>query len=185
MGARTGKEYIQGVKDRQTEVWIHGEKVEDVTTHPAFKNVIESVAGLYDLQHEKPEKMLYKSPTTGDKVGLSFIAPKTKEDLFKRREMHSEWAAFSGGMMGRSPDYLNTSIMAFGTASKFFAQEGGGSKQFAKNAEDYYEYARENDISLTHTLIHPQVNRSMLTQSEQRTLSYLPVLLKRRQMELS
>ena len=58
--------------------------------------------------------------------------------------------------------------MAFGTASKFFAQEGGGSKQFAKNAEDYYEYARENDISLTHTLIHPQVNRSMLTQSEQK-----------------
>lgn len=168
MGARTGKEYIEGIKERNTEVWIHGEKVNDVTIHPAFKNVVESVAGLYDLQHEKPEKMLYTSPTSGKKVGLSFIAPKTKEDLFKRREMHTEWATFSGGMMGRSPDYLNTSIMAFGTASQFFAQEGGGSDQFAKNAADYYEYARENDISLTHTLIHPQVNRSMLTQAEQK-----------------
>ena len=120
MGARTGKEYIEGIKERNTEVWIHGEKVDDVTIHPAFKNVVESVAGLYDLQHEKPEKMLYTSPTSGKKVGLSFIAPKTKEDLFKRREMHTEWATFSGGMMGRSPDYLNTSIMAFGTASQFF-----------------------------------------------------------------
>ena len=75
MGARTGKEYIEGVRNRKTEVWIHGEKVEDVTTHPAFKNVVESVAGLYDLQHEKADKMLYTSPTTGNKVGLSFIAP--------------------------------------------------------------------------------------------------------------
>lgn len=168
MPARTGKEYIEGIKSRKTEVWIHGEKVDNIPEHPAFKNVVQSVAGLYDLQYEKPDKMLYTSPTSGEKVGLSFIAPKTKEDLFRRREMHSEWAAFSGGMMGRSPDYLNTSIMAFGTASSFFAQSGGGDPRFAKNAENYYEYARENDISLTHTLIHPQVNRSKLTQSEQK-----------------
>lgn len=167
MGARTGQQYIDGLKERKSEVWIHGEKVEDVTTHPAFKNVVESVAGLYDLQHEKADKMLYTSPTSGKKVGLSFIAPKTKEDLFRRSEMHKEWAGFSGGMMGRSPDYLNTSIMAFGTASEFFAQKGGGSDEFAKNARDYYEFARENDLSLTHTLIHPQVNRSKLTQAEQ------------------
>ena len=72
MGARTGKEYIEGIKERNTEVWIHGEKVDDVTIHPAFKNVVESVAGLYDLQHEKPEKMLYTSPTSGKKVGTFF-----------------------------------------------------------------------------------------------------------------
>ncbi|EGL83113.1 4-hydroxyphenylacetate 3-monooxygenase, oxygenase subunit [Caldalkalibacillus thermarum TA2.A1] len=164
MPARTGKEYIEGLKKAKNNVWIHGEKVEDVTEHPAFKNVVNSVAELYDLQYEKPEKMLYTSPTTGDQVGLSFIQPKTKEDLIRRREMIMEWARYTGGMMGRSPDYLNTSIMAFGSAESFFAQ---ADPMFGKNARNYYEYVRENDISLTHTLIHPQVNRSKI-QAEQK-----------------
>ena len=56
MGARTGKEYIAEIKERKTEVWIHGEKVDDVTTHPAFKNVVESVAGLYDLNTRSQTK---------------------------------------------------------------------------------------------------------------------------------
>ncbi|OZM58200.1 4-hydroxyphenylacetate 3-monooxygenase, oxygenase component [Lottiidibacillus patelloidae] len=164
MGARTGKEYIEGLKKRKSEVWIDGKKVDDITEHKAFKNVVKSMANLYDLQHEKEDKMLYTSPSTGDKVGLSFIAPKTKEDLIRRREMMMEWSRFNGGMMGRTPDYLNTSVMAFGTASSFFAQSD---PMYAKNAADYYEYCRENDISLTHTLIHPQVNRSK-TQAEQK-----------------
>ncbi|MBM7646557.1 4-hydroxyphenylacetate 3-monooxygenase [Scopulibacillus daqui] len=157
MPARTGEQYIQKLKNADNNVYIHGERVKDVTEHPAFKNVIQSMARLYDIQYEKPEKMLYKSPTTGDQVGLSFIQPKTIDDLIARREMITEWARFTGGMMGRSPDYLNTDLMAFGTANQFFAE---GDPMFAENIKNYYEYCRENDIALTHTLIHPQVNRA-------------------------
>ena len=164
MAARTGQQYLEALNAANNEVWIHGERVEKVSEHPAFRNIVQSMVNLYDLQHEKADKMLYTSPTTGEKVGLSFIEPKTKEDLFARREMVTEWARYSGGMMGRSPDYLNTSVMSFGTAGSFFAQ---GDPRFAENARNYYEYCRENDISLTHTLIHPQVNRSKM-QSEQK-----------------
>ncbi|SFJ71048.1 4-hydroxyphenylacetate 3-monooxygenase, oxygenase component [Thermoflavimicrobium dichotomicum] len=157
MPARNGQQYIEGLKKANNHVYIHGEKVEDVTEHPAFRNVVRSMARLYDLQYEKPEKMLYPSPTTGEKVGLSFIAPQTIDDLIARREMIMEWARVSGGMMGRTPDYLNASVMAYGTAHQWFAQ---GDPLFAENAKNYYEYCRENDVSLTHTLIHPQVNRA-------------------------
>ncbi|MCF6136752.1 4-hydroxyphenylacetate 3-monooxygenase, oxygenase component [Pseudalkalibacillus berkeleyi] len=164
MGARTGKEYIEGLKAAKNNVWIHGERVEDVTTHPALKNVVQSMSKLMDMQHEKPDKMLYTSPTSGDQVGLSFIAPKTKEDLVKRSGMFTEWARHTGGMMGRTPDYLNTSVMAFGTAEKFFAE---ADPMFGENVRNYYDYCRENDVTLTHTLIHPQVNRSKM-QHEQK-----------------
>ncbi|MEN2466180.1 4-hydroxyphenylacetate 3-monooxygenase, oxygenase component [Ornithinibacillus sp. FSL M8-0202] len=157
MPAKTGKEYIEGLKKANNNIYIHGERVEDVTEHPAFKNVIKSMANLYDLQYEKPEKMLYTSPTTGDKVGMTFLQPRTVDDLIKRREAMQEWARTSGGMMGRSPDYLNAEVMAMGVNNSLFAE---GNPQFAENARNYYEYARENDISLTHTLIHPQVNRA-------------------------
>ncbi|RLQ97378.1 4-hydroxyphenylacetate 3-monooxygenase, oxygenase component [Falsibacillus albus] len=157
MPAKTGKEYKERLKNAKNNVYIHGERVEDVTEHSAFKNVIDSMANLYDLQYEKKDKMLYTSPTSGEKVGMTFLQPKSIDDLIKRREAITEWARTSGGMMGRSPDYLNAEVMAMGVANDLFAE---ADPMFADNARKYYEFARENDISLTHTLIHPQVNRA-------------------------
>ncbi len=157
MPAKTGKEYIERLKKANNNVYIHGERVDDVTEHPAFKNVVGSMAKLYDLQYEKPEKMLYSSPTTGHKVGKTFMQPTTIEELIQRREAMMEWQSFTHGLMGRSPDYLNADVMAMGAAHEFFAE---GDPMFGENAKKYAEYARENDLSLTHTLIHPQVNRA-------------------------
>ncbi|MEN2768618.1 4-hydroxyphenylacetate 3-monooxygenase, oxygenase component [Ornithinibacillus xuwenensis] len=157
MPAKTGAEYIERLKKANNNVYIHGERVADVTEHPAIKNVIKSMANLYDVQHENADRMLYTSPTTGNKVGMTFLQPRTIEDLIARREATQEWARTSGGMMGRSPDYLNAEVMAMGVNNSLFAE---GDPRFAENAKNYYEYARENDISLTHTLIHPQVNRA-------------------------
>src|SRR5690625_2704168 len=167
MGAKTGKEYKERLQKAKNNVYVNGEKVEDVTTHPAFKNVIDSMARLYDLQHEKPDKMLYTSPTTGDKVGMTFKHPTTIDDLIARREAIQEWALSHHGMMGRAPDYLNAEVMAMGMNNDLFAE---ADPRFAKNARDYYEYVRENDLSLTHTLIHPQVNRAK-AQHEQKDAS--------------
>ncbi|PYZ94836.1 4-hydroxyphenylacetate 3-monooxygenase, oxygenase component [Salipaludibacillus keqinensis] len=156
MPAKTGAEYKERIRKAKNNIYIDGERVEDPCTHPSFKNVIHSMANLYDLQYEQPEKMLYTSPTTGNKVGMTFLRPETIEDLVKRREAIQIWSRTSGGMLGRSPDYLNSEVMAMGCASDLFGEDD---PMFAENAKNYYEYARENDISLTHTLIHPQVNR--------------------------
>ncbi len=56
MPAKTGKEYVKRLKKAKNHVYIHGEKVEDVTEHPSFKNVIQSMAQLYDLQYENRRK---------------------------------------------------------------------------------------------------------------------------------
>ncbi|KGX84545.1 4-hydroxyphenylacetate 3-monooxygenase, oxygenase component [Pontibacillus litoralis] len=177
MPAKTGAQYIERLKNANNNIYIHGERVKDVTTHPAFKNVIQSMAKLYDKQYEKPDKMLYTSPQTGDKVGMTFYRPETIEDLIKRREAIQEWARVSGGMMGRSPDYLNAEVMAMGVANDLFAEDD---PMFAENARNYYDYARENDISLTHTLIHPQVNRQK-AQHEQKDANVALHLVEKRQ----
>ncbi|MCY4415945.1 MAG: 4-hydroxyphenylacetate 3-monooxygenase, oxygenase component, partial [Chloroflexi bacterium] len=115
MPARTGKEYIAGLRDRPREVWIRGELVKDVTSHPYFRNGVQSVAALYDLQHD-PEvghEMTFTSPSTGDQVGLSFMIPRTHEDLERRRNMMARWAWTSCGMMARTPDFLNVGLTAW------------------------------------------------------------------------
>ena len=94
MPARTGQQYIQGLKDRPPALYLRGEKVEDATTHPGLTGGIKTVARLYDLQHDPAagSEMTYTSPTTGDPVGLSFITPKTAEDLLARHKMMAHWA---------------------------------------------------------------------------------------------
>ena len=83
MPARTGSEYLKGLQAQEREVWLRGERVKDVTTHTGLRNGALAIASLYDMQHDPQlrDEMTYVSPTTGDRVGLSFINPHTREDV--------------------------------------------------------------------------------------------------------
>ena len=159
MSARGGKQYLEGLREAEREVWIGGERVDDVTSHPAFRRGARSLAALYDMQlsPELRGEMTYPSPTTGDDVGLSFLTPRSQDDLERRSRMMSRWARFSGGMMGRTPDYLNSSLMAQAAAADFFARNR---PEFGENVRRYYEHVRENDLALTHTLVNVRRTRS-------------------------
>ena len=76
MPARTGQQYMDGLSEHPAEVWIRGEKVDDVTTHSAFQNGVRSLAALYDLQHDPATKdgMTFESPTSGQPVELGYLA---------------------------------------------------------------------------------------------------------------
>jgi len=159
MPARTGEQFIAGLRAQPRDVWIGGSRVDDVVTHPAFRNVVGSVAALYDLQHDPAhrDEMTYLSPSSGERVGISFLPPRTRDDLVRIRRMMKLWADTSGGMMGRSPDYLNRALMAYAAAAEYC---GENDPRFAQNIRRYYELVRERDLCLTHTLINPQANRS-------------------------
>lgn len=160
MGARTGREYIEDLRNAPRDVYLEGEHIRDVTRHPRFQGIIRSMAELYDMQSDASlaDVMTYPSPTSGDRVGMSFLTPRTGEDLVRRRQMMQRWAEHSFGMMGRSPDYLNSSLMAFAAAKGFFAQNDPA---YGEHVDRYYTEVRERDLCLTHTLISPQVNRAV------------------------
>jgi 4-hydroxyphenylacetate 3-monooxygenase len=159
MGARTGSQYLQRLDESPRELWIDGTRITSrVTEHPAFRHIARSIAALYDLQHDPAwaGDLTYPSPSSGEPVGLSFLMPRTREDLARRRRMMEIWARYSGGMLGRTPDYLNSDLMALAAAAPFFGQND---PRFAENIRRYYESVREQDLCTTHTLINPQANR--------------------------
>src|SRR6266852_5398935 len=160
MPARTGAEYIKGLQDQEREIWLRGERIKDVTTHPGLRHGVRAIASLYDMQHDPAlrDEMTYVSPTTGDRVGLSFIIPRTMDELERRRTMMLHWARTTCGMMGRSPDFMNVSYAAWAAASDFFAQNR---PEFRENMRRHYEYIRENDLTLTHSLINLQRSREV------------------------
>jgi 4-hydroxyphenylacetate 3-monooxygenase len=159
MPARTGAEYIARLRACPPDIYMQGEQIKDVTTHPGLRNGVHTIAKLYDLQHDPTlqDAMTYVSPTSGDRVGLSFITPQSSRDLEQRHTMMTHWARVSCGMMGRTPDFLNVSIMAMAAAGDYFAQNR---PEFKQHIQRYYEHIRENDLVLTHTLVNLQRNRS-------------------------
>src|SRR5438309_1375000 len=160
MPARTGEQYIKGLQQQEREVWLGGERVKDVTTHPGLANGVRSVAALYDMQHDPAlrDEMTYVSPATGDRVGLSFLMPRSHDDLGRARKMMKRWADYSGGFMGRTPDYLNRALVGFGSAAEYCAEND---PRFGDNIRRYYEHVCEHDLCLTHTLVNPQANRAV------------------------
>ena len=160
MPARTGAQFLQGLRDRPRDLWIEGQRVADPVEHPAFRNVVRSVAALYEMQHDPVlrDEMTYVSPATGDRVGLSFLMPRSHDDLVRARKMMKRWADYSGGFMGRTPDYLNRALVGFGSAAEYCAEND---PRFGDNIRRYYEHVREHDLCLTHTLVNPQANRAV------------------------
>jgi len=162
MPIRTGAEYVQCLQERHPEVYLGGERIDDVTTYPSLRNGVATMAKLYDMQHDAEfrDDMTYVSPSSGESVGASFIIPKSIGDLEHRHRMMAHWAKASFGMMGRTPDFLNVSLMAMAQAGDYFAQNR---PEFKDNIQNYYEYVRENDLVLTHTLVNLQRTRSTTT----------------------
>jgi 4-hydroxyphenylacetate 3-monooxygenase len=58
----TGAEFLESLRDGR-EVYIYGERVPDVTTHPAFRNAARTVAKLYDALHDPATKDVLTAPT--------------------------------------------------------------------------------------------------------------------------
>ena len=105
MPARTGADYLERLRDSQPEIYMEGQRIKDPTSHPTLANGARTLASLYDLQHhlEIGPEMTFKSPTSSDQVGLSFIIPRTQDELERRGNMIRHWARITRGMMGRNP----------------------------------------------------------------------------------
>jgi 4-hydroxyphenylacetate 3-monooxygenase len=161
MAARSGRQFLERLSAARVHVEIQGETVTGhINDHPAFRNVVRSYAELYDMQHDPAHRdvLTYPSPKTGDPVATSFLIPHAPEDLDKRQRAFKLWADRSLGMLGRTPDYLNSALMALATAAGWFAQ---ADPAFGDHVRAYYEQVRENDLLCTHTLIPPQANRAV------------------------
>ena len=60
--------------------------------------------------------------------------------------------------MGRAPDYLNVTFALFAARADVWARRGN--ERGAENLVRYYELMREHDLSTTHAIMNPQVDRS-------------------------
>lgn len=155
---KTAAAHLASLQDGR-EVYIHGEKVADVTTHPAFRNAVANAAYLYEFQSrpEHRDKMMFPSPTTGGLVNRCWQLPATYPDLVQRRHALTAWAETHYGFMGRSPDHVASCLAGmYMGLDQFEAYD----RERAAALREYFEYARDRDLYLTYAIINPQADRS-------------------------
>jgi len=161
--SKTGADHLKSLRDGR-EVFLNGERVADVTTHPAFRNACRSAAKLYDFQAANLDLMTFPSPTTGKPVNRCWQLPKTYDDLVKRRNALVGWSRTNYGFLGRSPDHISSSLCGQVMGIDVFKRY---SEPRAKALLDYYTYARDNDLFLTYVIINPQADRAKDTSKQQ------------------
>lgn len=148
----TGEGYLESLRDGR-EIYIDGEKVDDVTSHPAFRNSARSIARLYDALHD-PEQQdtLLGVDHLGIETHKFFKPSYSGEELFAAREAIARWARLSYGFMGRSPDYKAAFMATLGAAPDFYSP-------FEGNAESWYRRYASQVLFLNHVLINPPIDR--------------------------
>ena len=150
----TGEEYLESLRDGR-EIWIYGERVKDVTTHPAFRNTARMIARLYDALHDPALQDVLTTETdtgSGSRTHKYFKAPKSGEEQLAARDAIAAWSRLTYGWLGRSPDYKASFLGTLGANSEFY-------RPFEANARAWYKKAQERVMYLNHAIIHPPVDR--------------------------
>jgi 4-hydroxyphenylacetate 3-monooxygenase len=158
MDCKTGAEHIRSLQDGRT-VYIDGKLVDDVTTHPAFRNAVASAARLYDYQSrpENLELMTFLPDGGTRRVNRGWQMPRSYAELVERRKALQAWAHLTHGFMGRSPDHVASALIGQRMGIEVFAKHGSAR---AKALADYVDYASRNDLFLTYVIVNPQADRS-------------------------
>lgn len=150
----TGQEFLASLRDDR-EVWIYGERVRDVTAHPAFRTSSRMLARLYDALHDPrtaPRLTTTTDTGSGGRTHRFFRAPATVADLRGDRDAIAAWQRQCWGWLGRTPDYKASFLATLGAQADFYSP-------FDDNARRWYAATQERVLHVNHALVHPPVDR--------------------------
>lgn len=157
MGARRGHEYVAGLKDGR-EVWYGAERI-DITEHPVFAGSVKGMADYFDYQWEHQDDCLFPSPETGDLISVAHLRPRSAQDIGRRHVAFERFARYSVGMLGRTPDYVN--VVLAGHVSRTDLWEKASSPVYHERIAAYQKMVAEQDLALTHTIVHATIDKSI------------------------
>lgn len=150
----TGDAYLESMRDGR-KVYLYGECISDVTSHPAFAQAARSTAHLYDALHDPAtaDVMTTVDTYTGARVHRFFTPAHSAEELLKSREAIDLWARLSYGFMNRTPDYKASFMAGLAVTHDFY-------EPFGASARGWYEKYARQALSISHAIVNPPVDRN-------------------------
>jgi 4-hydroxyphenylacetate 3-monooxygenase len=149
---KTGAQHLQSLRDGRI-VYVGDERIDDVTTHPAFRNAARSIAAIYDMKAAPENREAMSFTENGEPFSAYFLQARTRADLEKRAAAHKRIADLSYGLLGRSPDHVSSFVTGMSLRPEVFGR-------FASNLTAYYHHMRDNDIYAAYAVVPPQAARN-------------------------
>lgn len=150
----TGAEYLESLRDGRT-VYINGEPIADVTSHPAMRNAARSIARLYDALHDEQQHSRLTAPTDTGSGGYThkyFRVARSADDLVAQQGAIADWARMTYGWMGRTADYKAALMNTLGANAEWYGP-------FSDNARAWHKRAQEAVLFMNHAIVNPPVDR--------------------------
>src|SRR5580658_3223221 len=122
---RTGAEYREALRDGRV-VYVMGEgRVDDVTTHPATRAVVEEYVAWHD-RHRDPEWadiLLGPADASGARTPWALTAPRGSADLLGMGRSYAKTCFLSAGNITHDPAYGN--LIALGIINAVSEHKAG------------------------------------------------------------
>lgn len=161
---RTGQEYRESLRDGRM-VWIDGERVKDVTTHPSFRPIVDVRARIYDMAHEDETRdvMSYIEPGTNERNCIGYRLPHTQADWHDKRRAVETVLNDIGGVVIRVGDETIGEMWSLYDGKDVLNEVD---PRFAQNIEHHIHRALKNDIFHVSANTDPKGDRSKRPQDQ-------------------
>ncbi len=161
---RTGEQYRDSLRDGR-QVWINGERVADVTRHPAFKPIVDVRARLYDMAHEPAyrELMSYLDGGSNEPCNRALKLPESREDWHDKRRYVDAQMKDIGGVVIRVGDETIGELWSLWDGKAVLDEID---PQFSKNVERHIQKALHGDPFHVSANTDPKGDRSKRPQDQ-------------------
>ncbi len=171
---RNADQYIESLRDGR-EVYIHGERVEDVTKHPALRKAIDHGAIDYELDKraELRDLLVTRSETTGNEIRRYFEVPRSAEDLLRRQRLIGTTTQCDSAVIPFMKEIGTDALNALRMITYQMDKKNG--TDYSVRVAKYREYLEEKDLSMSGAVTDVKGNRSLRPSDQDMPYYYLKV----------
>ncbi len=159
---RTGKQYIDSIRDGR-EVYINGERVKDVPSHPMLKPLVDIRARIYDMAHEKKTQEIMSYEEKGERFAIGLKLPFTQDDWQAKRKSIDAVMWDIGGVVTRVGDETIGEMWSLWDGKDIL---GEIDPRFVKNVETHIHKAIADDPFHVSANTDPKGDRSKRPQDQ-------------------
>jgi 4-hydroxyphenylacetate 3-monooxygenase len=157
----SGRQYRESLRDGR-RVIFRGEEIKDVVEHPYYARSVDLLAGLFDAQFDPATRDIttYVDEETGKRYSTSWLVPRNKEDLRRRRRLLNYTTDQTLGVFGRPPDYGPTLAIGFLAALHKIEKTEPEAPEKIRN---FIAFGRDNNLMSTDLIADAQADRTLPT----------------------
>ncbi len=159
MAIKTGKQYVESLRERKIKVYLFGEKVGNPVDHPIIRPSINSVAMTYDIANDpKYENLaIATSHLTGEKINRFAHIHQNTQDLVKKVKLLRLLGQKTGICFQRCVGMDSLNALSIAT----FEMDQKLGTEYHRRFTDYLEYVQRNDLMCCGAMTDPKGDRGL------------------------